>query len=56
VKLTPNVTDIAAIAQAVEKAGADAISLINTLAGMAVDLKKRKPHLKNIPEDYPVRL
>jgi dihydroorotate dehydrogenase (subfamily 1) family protein len=48
VKLTPNVTDIAAIAQAVEKAGADAISLINTLAGMAVDLKKRKPHLKNI--------
>ena len=48
VKLTPNVTDIAAIAQAVEKAGADAISLINTLAGMSVDLKKRKPHLKNI--------
>jgi dihydroorotate dehydrogenase (NAD+) catalytic subunit len=48
VKLTPNVMDIAAIAQAVEKAGADAISLINTLAGMSVDLKKRKPHLKNI--------
>jgi dihydroorotate dehydrogenase (NAD+) catalytic subunit len=48
VKLTPNVTDIAAIAQAVEKAGADAISLINTLAGMSIDLKKRKPHLKNI--------
>jgi dihydroorotate dehydrogenase (NAD+) catalytic subunit len=48
VKLTPNVTDIAAIAQAVEKAGADAISLINTLAGMSVDLKKRMPHLKNI--------
>lgn len=48
VKLTPNVTDIAAIAQAVEKAGADAISLINTLTGMAVDLKTRKPHLKNI--------
>ena len=48
VKLTPNVTDIAAIAQAVEKAGADAISLINTLTGMAVDLKTRKPHLRNI--------
>ncbi|ESP63022.1 Dihydroorotate dehydrogenase, catalytic subunit [Smithella sp. ME-1] len=48
VKLTPNVTDIAAIAQAVEKAGADAISLINTLTGMSVDLKTRKPHLRNI--------
>jgi dihydroorotate dehydrogenase (NAD+) catalytic subunit len=48
VKLTPNVTDITAIAQAVEKAGADAISLINTLTGMSVDLKTRKPHLKNI--------
>jgi dihydroorotate dehydrogenase (NAD+) catalytic subunit len=48
VKLTPNVTDIAAIAQAVEKAGADAISLINTLTGMSVDLKTRRPHLKNI--------
>jgi len=48
VKLTPNVTDIAAIAQAVEKAGADAVSLINTLAGMSVDLKTRMSHLKNI--------
>lgn len=48
VKLTPNVTDITVIAQAVEKAGADAISLINTLTGMSVDLKTRKPHLKNI--------
>jgi len=48
VKLTPNVTDIAAIAEAVEKAGADAISLINTLTGMSVDLKTRMPHLKNI--------
>ena len=48
VKLTPNVTDIAAIAQSVEKAGADAVSLINTLAGMSVDLKTRTPHLKNI--------
>jgi dihydroorotate dehydrogenase (NAD+) catalytic subunit len=48
VKLTPNVTDVTAIAQAVEKAGADAISLINTLTGMSVDLKTRRPHLKNI--------
>jgi dihydroorotate dehydrogenase (NAD+) catalytic subunit len=48
VKLTPNVTDIASIAQAVEKAGADAVSLINTLTGMSVDLKTRRPHLKNI--------
>ena len=48
VKLTPNVTDIAIIAQAVEKDGADAISLINTLTGMSVDLKTRRPHLKNI--------
>jgi dihydroorotate dehydrogenase (NAD+) catalytic subunit len=48
VKLTPNVTDVAAVAVAVEKAGADIISLINTLTGMSVDLKTRKPHLKNI--------
>jgi dihydroorotate dehydrogenase (NAD+) catalytic subunit len=48
VKLTPNVTDIAVIAQAVEKAGADAISLINTLTGMSVDLKTKRPHLKNV--------
>jgi dihydroorotate dehydrogenase (NAD+) catalytic subunit len=48
VKLTPNVTDIASIALAVEKAGADAVSLINTLTGMSVDIKTRKPHLKNI--------
>jgi dihydroorotate dehydrogenase (NAD+) catalytic subunit len=48
VKLTPNVTDIAAIAHAVEKAGADVISLINTLTGMSVDFKTRKPHLKSI--------
>ena len=48
VKLTPNVTDIAKVAEAVEKAGADALSLINTLTGMAVDLKTRTPHLKNI--------
>ncbi|MEN6331037.1 MAG: dihydroorotate dehydrogenase [Smithella sp.] len=48
IKLTPNVTDITAIAVAVEKAGADALSLINTLTGMSVDLKTRTPHLKNI--------
>jgi len=48
VKLTPNVTDIAAIAQSVEEAGADAVSLINTLTGMSIDLKTRTPHLKNI--------
>ena len=48
IKLTPNVTDITAIAVAVEKAGADAVSLINTLTGMSVNLKTRTPHLKNI--------
>lgn len=48
VKLTPNVTDITIVAQAVEKAGADALSLINTLTGMSVDLKTRTPHLKNV--------
>lgn len=48
VKLTPNVTDIAAVAEAVEKAGADTISLINTITGMSVDLKTRTSHLKNI--------
>lgn len=45
VKLTPNTSDIVALAQAVESAGADAISLINTLRGMAIDVKKRKPIL-----------
>jgi dihydroorotate dehydrogenase (NAD+) catalytic subunit len=48
VKLTPNVTDITVIARAVEEAGADAVSLINTLTGMSIDLKTRTPHLKNI--------
>ena len=48
VKLTPNTTDIAKVAVAVTKAGADAISLINTLKGMAIDLNKRKPLLGNI--------
>ena len=48
VKLSPNVTDITVIAKAVEAAGADAVSLINTLTGMAIDLKTRRPLLGNI--------
>lgn len=48
VKLSPNVTDIVGIAKIVEECGADAISLINTLLGMAVDIKRRKPVLGNI--------
>jgi len=48
VKLTPNVTDITVIAVAVEKAGADAISLINTITGMSVNVLTKKPRLKNI--------
>lgn len=47
VKLTPNVTDIASIAKAVEDAGADGVSLINTLLGMKIDIEKRKPVLAN---------
>jgi len=47
VKLTPNVTDIASIAKAAESAGADAISLINTLLGMRIDTLTRKPILNN---------
>jgi len=47
VKLTPNVTDITVIARAVEEAGADAISCINTLTGMAIDVKTRKPKIAN---------
>ncbi len=47
VKLSPNVTDIVAIAKAVEEAGADAISLINTMLGMRIDLKTRKPVIAN---------
>jgi dihydroorotate dehydrogenase (NAD+) catalytic subunit len=46
-KLTPNVTDITVVARAVEEAGADAISLINTITGMAVDVKTRRPRLAN---------
>ncbi len=48
VKLSPNVTDIAACARAAESGGADAVSLINTLLGMAVDIVTRKPRLANV--------
>ena len=48
VKLSPNVTDIAAIARAVEAAGADALSLINTAVGMAIDIYTRRPRLANV--------
>ncbi len=48
VKLSPNVTDIAAMAEAVEGAGADSVSLINTLLGMAVDVERRKPVLSTV--------
>lgn len=48
VKLSPNVTDIAEIARAVEAEGADAVSLINTLLGMAVDAERRKPILSTV--------
>ena len=62
VKLSPNVTDIVSIALACEEAGADGISLINTLLGMRVDLKRRKPILANTmggfsgPAIFPVAL
>ena len=48
IKLTPNVTDITEIARACEAGGADGVSLINTLLGMQIDLKKKKPLLANI--------
>ncbi|MGE4558930.1 MAG: dihydroorotate dehydrogenase [Desulfobulbus sp.] len=48
VKLSPNVTDIVAMSRAVEQAGADALSLINTLIGMAIDIRNRRPKLANI--------
>ncbi|MBI3600614.1 MAG: dihydroorotate dehydrogenase, partial [Nitrospinae bacterium] len=48
VKLSPNVTDITVIAKAAADAGADALSLINTLSGMAIDIRTRKPKLANI--------
>jgi dihydroorotate dehydrogenase (NAD+) catalytic subunit len=47
-KLSPNVTDIVAIARAAEAAGADALSLINTLVGMAIDVRTRRPVLQNV--------
>ena len=61
-KLSPNVTDITAIAKACEDAGADGISLINTLQGMRIDLRTRRPVLKNVmggvsgPAVFPVAL
>ena len=62
IKLTPNVTDVVSIARACEEAGADGISLINTLLGMRIDLKTRKPILANTmggfsgPAVFPVAL
>ena len=62
IKLTPNVTDIAAVARACEDAGADGLSLINTLLGMRIDLKRRAPILANTmggfsgPAVFPVAL
>lgn len=61
-KLTPNVTEIVSIARACEEAGADAVSLINTIKGMRIDLKTRQPVLANItgglsgPAIFPVAL
>lgn len=48
VKLTPNVTDIADIARAVEDAGADAVSLTNTFLGMAIDVERQRPYLSTV--------
>ncbi len=48
VKLTPNVTSIVDIAKAVEAAGADSVSLINTMLGMAIDVERRRPYLSTI--------
>ena len=48
VKLSPNVTNIADIARAVEDAGADSVSLVNTFLGMAIDIEKRKPELSTV--------
>ncbi|MCF0135092.1 MAG: dihydroorotate dehydrogenase [Lachnospiraceae bacterium] len=62
IKLTPNVTDIASIAKACEEAGADGISLINTLMGMRIDLNRKKPVIANTmggfsgPAIFPVAL
>ena len=48
VKLSPNVTDIAVFARAAENAGADALSLVNTFVGMAIDIETRTPRLSNV--------
>ena len=48
IKLSPNVSDIAAVAKAAESAGADAVSLINTLTGMRIDINTRRPIIKNV--------
>ncbi|NTW73114.1 MAG: dihydroorotate dehydrogenase, partial [Eubacteriaceae bacterium] len=48
VKLSPNAENIAAVAAACEAAGADALSLVNTFQGMAIDIKKRKPVFENV--------
>lgn len=48
VKLTPNVTDIVAVGEAVEAAGADAVSAINTYVGMAIDVRRRRPFLSRV--------
>jgi dihydroorotate dehydrogenase (NAD+) catalytic subunit len=47
-KLSPNVTDIRAIARAAEDAGADGVSLINTLVGMSIDVRTRRPKIANV--------
>ena len=47
VKLTPNVTDITVVARAVEEAGADVLCCINTLTGMSIDIRTRKPRIAN---------
>ena len=52
VKLSPNVTDIVSIAKACEDAGADGISLINTMLGMRIDLNRRRPILANTTGGY----
>ncbi|MGN0754050.1 MAG: dihydroorotate dehydrogenase [Aristaeellaceae bacterium] len=52
IKLSPNVTDIVSIARACEDAGADGLSLINTLLGMRIDMKRRKPVLANVMGGY----
>ena len=62
IKLSPNVTDIVEIAKACEDAGADAISLINTILGMRIDIKNRKPVIRNTmggfsgPAIFPIAL